>query len=62
MDAVGKISLAEKDNKEAVLKNDSLTNEQKLILYNEVFKKDLLKKIMILNLKLVVSKPHRLLF
>ena len=55
MDAVEKISLAEKDNKEAVLNNDSLTDEQKLILYNEIFKKDLFFKIKTLNLKLPVS-------
>ena len=39
MDAVEKISLAEKDNKEAVINNDSLPDDQKVILYNEIFKK-----------------------
>ena len=44
VDAFEKISLAEKDNKEAVLNNASLSDEQKVILYNEIFKKDLFKK------------------
>ena len=44
MNDVEKISLAEKDNKEAVLNNTSLSDEQKVVLYNEMFKKDLFKK------------------
>ena len=59
MDAVEKISLAEKDNKEAVLNNNSLSDEQKVIFYNEIFKNDLFKKLKILSLKLPVAQPQK---
>ena len=41
MGAVEKISLVEMENKDSVLNNDSLSDEQKVILNNETFKKDL---------------------
>ena len=44
MDLVDKISLAEKYNKDSVLNDDNLSDEQKVILYNKFFKKHLFKK------------------
>ena len=43
MDLVNKISLAEKNNKDFVLNNDNLPDEQKVILYNKFLKKHLFK-------------------
>ena len=62
MDALEKISLAEKDNKEAVLNNDSLLDEQKVSLYNEIFQKNLFRKLNSLNLRLAVSQNQKCLF
>ena len=41
MDLIEKISLNEKDT---ILNNNNLSNEQKVILYNEILKKELLQK------------------
>ena len=41
MDLVNKISLAEKNNKDSVLNNVNLSDEENVILYKEFFKKHL---------------------
>ena len=60
MDLVNKICLAEK-HKGFVLSNDNLSGEQKVILYNEFFKKHLFKKIKISNSWLPVAGTENLL-
>ena len=44
MDFIEKISLKDSNEKDAVLDNNDLSDEQKVIMYNEIFKKQLLKK------------------
>ena len=44
MDLIEKISLKDSNEKDAVLDNNALSDEQKVIMYNEIFKKQLLKK------------------
>ena len=44
MDFIDKISLKASTAKDALLYNNALSDEQKVILYNEIFKKQLLQK------------------
>ena len=44
MDFINKISLKDSKEKDTVLYNNELSDEQKVIMYNEIFKKQLLQK------------------
>ena len=44
MDHIEKISLKVSNEKDAILDDDTLSDEQKVVLYNEIFKKQLLQK------------------
>ena len=44
MDFIEKISLKDSNEKDAILDNNALSDEQKVVLYNEIFKKQLLQK------------------
>ena len=45
MDFIEKISLKGSNEKNAILDNDALSDEQKVVLYNEIFKKQQLQKL-----------------
>ena len=44
MEFIEKISLKDSNEKDAILDDDTLSDEQKVVLYNEIFKKQLLQK------------------
>ena len=44
MEFINKISLKDSKEKDTVLYNNELSDEQKVIMYNEIFKKQLLQK------------------
>ena len=45
MDFIEKISLKDSNEKDAILDNDSLSDEQKVVLYNEIFQKQQLQNL-----------------